>query len=115
MIDKEKLYIKKRWDTKNSALKVYRKYTKEAKGSNQRGMDKTKKITCPYLESNQSMKLTSEKWLKSIDTLTQDQMLHTKEFFNLWSKGSSLPNTNKFLSFQIVQNIYKGAACQAFL
>ena len=31
MIDKEKLYIKKRWDTKNSALKVYRKYTKEAK------------------------------------------------------------------------------------
>ena len=31
LIDKEKLYIKKRGDTKNSALRVYRKYTKEAK------------------------------------------------------------------------------------
>ena len=30
-IDKEKLYIKKRGDTKNSALRVYKKYTIEAK------------------------------------------------------------------------------------
>ena len=40
------------------------------------------------------MKLTSKR-LKSIDTLTQDQRLHTKEFFNLWSENSSLPNANK--------------------
>ena len=88
---------------------------KKPKGSNQRGMDKNKKITCPYLESNQLMKITNEKGLKSIDTLTQNQRLHTKEFLNLWSESSSLPNANRFLSFQTVQNIYKGAACQAFL
>ena len=49
------------------------------------------------------MKLTSKKGLKSVDTLTQAQKLHTKEFFNLWSESSSLPNVNKFLSFHIVQ------------
>ena len=67
------------------------KYTKSIqkrpKGSNHRGRDRNKNITCPYLEPNQSMKLTSEEGLKSIDTLTQDQRLHTKEFFNLWSKA----------------------------
>ena len=60
------------------------------------------------------MKLTSEKGLKSIDTLIQDQRLHTKEFFNLWSESSSLPNTNIFLSFHTIQNIHKGTICHAF-
>ena len=61
------------------------------------------------------MKLTSKEGLKTIDTLTQDQRLHTKEFFNLWSKSSSLSNANIFLSFQTVQNIHKGIIYQAFL
>ena len=56
------------------------------------------------------MKLTSEEELKTIDTLTQDQRLHTKGFFNLWSQSSSLPNANIFLSFQTVQNIHKSFA-----
>ena len=68
----------------------------------------TKNITCPYLEPNQSKKLIREDGLKTIDTLTQDQILHTKEFFNLWSENSSLPNANKFFSFQTDQNIHKG-------
>ena len=33
----------------------------------------------PYLEPSQSKKLTREEGLKTIDTLTQDQRLHTKE------------------------------------
>ena len=56
------------------------------------------------------MKLTSEEELKTIDTLTQDQRLHTKWFFNLWSQSSSLPNANIFLSFQTVQTIHKSFA-----
>ena len=51
---------------------------KKPKGSNQRGRDRNKKHHLP-LESNQSMKLTSEEGLKTIDILTQDQRLHTKE------------------------------------
>ena len=61
------------------------------------------------------MKLKSTKGLKSTDTLLQDHRLQTKEFFNLWSESSSLPNANKFLSFHTVQNIHKGVICQAFL
>ena len=56
------------------------------------------------------MKLTSEEELKTIDTLTQDQRLRTKGFFNLWSQSSSLPNANIFISLQIVQNIHKSFA-----
>ena len=108
------MYIKKRGSTKSSAFKVYMEYTKGAQRLKPKGIE-TKNITCPYLELNQSMKLTSEEGLKTIDTLTQDQRLHTKEFFNLWSESSSLPNANIFLSFQTAQNIHKGAICQAFL
>ena len=72
---------------------------KRSRKTQTRGGIETKKITCPYLERNQSMKITSQKWFKSIDTLTQDHRLHTKEFFNLWNESSSLPNANKFLSF----------------
>ena len=88
---------------------------KKPKDSNHTGRDRNKNITCPCLEPNQSMKLTSEEGLKSIDTLTQDLRLHTKEFFNLWSENSSLLNTQIFLSFHTVQNKHKGAICQAFL
>ena len=88
---------------------------KKQKSSTQRGRDRNKKITCPYLEPNQSMKLKRKKGLKSTNTLNQDHRLHIKEFFNLWSESSSFPNTNKFLSFHIVQNIHKGAACQVIL
>ena len=38
-----------------------------------------KNITCPYLKSNQSMKLTREIRLVSIDNLDQDHRLHTKK------------------------------------
>ena len=61
------------------------------------------------------MKLTKEIELISTDTLDQDHKLYTKEFFNLWINNSSLSNANKFLSFQIVQNIHKGITCQALL
>ena len=61
------------------------------------------------------MKLTSEEGLKSIDTLTQDQRLHTKEFFNLWNESSSLSNTNKFISFHIVQNTQGGRLPSIFM
>ena len=80
----------------------------------QKGIE-AKNINCHYLDPNQSKKLTREEELKTIDTLTQDQKLHTKEFFNLWSESSSLPNANKFFSFQTDQNIHKKAICQAFL
>ena len=111
----KKMYIKKRGDTKSNALRVYKEYTKEAKRLNHRGRDRNKNITCPYLKPNQSMKLTSKEELKSINTLTQDQRLYTKEFFNLWSESSSLANANIFLSFHTVQNKHKGVICQAFL
>ena len=62
----------------------------------------------PYLEPSHSKKLTREEGLKTINTLTQDQRLHTKEYFNLWSENSSFPKANKFLSFQTDQNIQKG-------
>ena len=109
------MYIKKRGDTKSNALRVYKEYTKEAKRLNHRGRDRNKNITCPYLKPNQSMKLTSKEELKSINTLTQDQRLYTKEFFNLWSESSSLANANIFISFHTVQNKHKGVICQAFL
>ena len=106
------MYIKKRGSTKSSALKVYKRSPKaQTKGE---GIE-TKNITCPYLEPNQSKKLTREEGLKTIDILTQDQRLHTKEFFNLWSESSSLPKANIFLFFQTNQNIHKETICQAFL
>ena len=68
----------------------------------------------PYLEPSQSKKLTREEELKTIDTLTQDQRLHTKEYFSLWSENFSFPKANKFLSFQTDRKIQKGVICQAF-
>ena len=106
------MYIKKKGSTKSSALRVYKK---SPKAQTEGEWIETKNITCPYLEPNQSKKLTSEGGFKNIDTLTQDQRLHTKEFFNLWSESSSLPDANIFLSFQTVQNIHKGVICQTFL
>ena len=50
-----------------------------------------KNITCPYLKSNQSMKLTREIRLVSIDNLDQDHRLHTKK---LPSPLSSLMERN---------------------
>ena len=50
-----------------------------------------------------------------METLTQDQRLHTKEYFNLWSESSSFPKVSLFLSFQTDQNIHKGVICQALL
>ena len=70
---------------------------------------------CPYLEPSYSKKLTREEGLKTINTLTQDQRLHTKEYFSLWSENTSFPKANKFLSFQTDQNIHKGVICHAFL
>ena len=79
-IGKEKPYIKKRGNTKNSVVKVYSKsLMAQPKGEGKRA----KKITCPYLELNQSMKLTREISLVSTNTLDQDHRLHTKEIFNL--------------------------------
>ena len=69
----------------------------------------------PYLEPSHSKKLTKEKGLKTINTLTQDQRLHTKECFSFWSESTSFPKANKFLTFQTNQNIHKGAICHAFL
>ena len=69
----------------------------------------------PYLEPCHSKKLTREKGLKTIHTLTQDQRLHTKKCFSLWSENTSFPKTNKFLSFQTDQNIHKGVICHTFL
>ena len=79
------------------------------------GGKETKNITCPHLQPSQSMKLTKEIGHISTNTLDQDHRFYTKEFFNLWIDNSSLSNTIKFLFFHIVQNIHKGAACQAFL
>ena len=111
LIDKKYVYKEKRKHQKQCPQSIQKK----PKGSNRRERNRNKKITCPYLEPNQSKKLTSEEGFKTIDTLTQDQRLHTKEFFNLWSESSSLPNANIFLSFQTNQNIHKGVICQAFL
>ena len=47
-------------------------------GSPKRERGRNKKITCLYLESNQSMKLTREIGHISTDTLDQDHKLHTK-------------------------------------
>ena len=114
MIDKEKLYTKIRGDQKQHPQSIQEVYKRSQKAQTRGGGIETKNITCPYLEPNQSIKVTREKWLKSIDTLTQDQRLHIKEFFNLWSESSSLPNVNKFLFFHIVQNIHKGSLAKPF-
>ena len=79
LIDKGN-YIK--W--KEEALKtVPSKYTrsiqKQPKGSKPRWGEETKHFTFPYLEPSQSKKLIREEGLKTIDILTQDQRLHTKE------------------------------------
>ena len=69
-IDKEKLYIKKRGDTKNNALRsIQEVYNRSQKAQTKGGRIETKNIICPYLKPNQSIKLTSEKGLKSMDTL----------------------------------------------
>ena len=69
-LSKENMYIKKRGDTKNSVLKVYKKYTKEAKRLKPKGKGYKQKTThALYLEPIQSMKLKSEKGLKSTNTL----------------------------------------------
>ena len=83
LIDKGN-YIKQ----KEEALKtVPSKYTgsiqKQPKGSKPRWGEETKHFTFPYLEPSQSKKLIREEGLKTIDTLTQDQILHTKEYFSL--------------------------------
>ena len=44
-LSKENMYIKKRGDTKNSVLKVYKKYTKEAKRLKPKGKGYKQKTT----------------------------------------------------------------------
>ena len=61
------------------------------------------------------MKLTKELGHISIDTLDQDDKLHTKEYFNLWTDNSSFSNVNKSFSFHIDKKIHKEATCQALL
>ena len=64
------MYIKKRGHTKSSALRVCKEYTKEAKRLKPKGKGYKQKTThALYLEPNQSMKLKSEKGLKSTNTL----------------------------------------------
>ena len=105
----------KRRHQKQCPRSIQEVYKRSQKAQTRGGEIETKNITCPYLEPNQSTKVTREKWLNSIDTLTQDQRLHIKEFFNLWSESSSLPDANIFFSIQTVQNIHKGVICQTFL
>ena len=71
----------RRGSTKNNDLKVYREYTKTAQSRTPRGKG-VKHTIFPYFEPNQSKKLTREEGLKTIDTLIQDQRLHTKEYFS---------------------------------
>ena len=94
---------------------MYREYTKAAQRLETKGGGNKQQNPYPYLEPSHSKKLIREEGFKTINTLTQDQRLHTKEYFSLWSENSSFPKANKFLSFQTNQNIHKGAICQAFL
>ena len=82
LINKGKYTNQEEETPKTSALKVYRWYTHRLP-----------------LESIQSKKLTREEGLKTKEILTQDQRLHTKEYFNLWSESSSFLKANLFLSF----------------
>ena len=52
------MYLTKRGSTKNSALKVYREYTKTAQRLETKGGGKKQHFTNPYLEPRQSKKLT---------------------------------------------------------
>ena len=70
----------KRRHQKQCPRSIQEVYKTSQKAQN-RGVEiETKNITCPYFEPNQSMKVTSEKRFKTIDTLIQAQRLHTKEF-----------------------------------
>ena len=97
------MYIKEKRSDKSSALRVYKEYTKEAQRLKPKGKGQKQKTSPTLTQSliNQSKKLTSEEGLKTIDTLTQDQRLHAKEFFNLSSESSSLPNAKPFYEFSL--------------
>ena len=93
-------------------LQVYKMYTTEAP----RGKgEESKSITSPYLEPNQSMKLTRDIGHIFTNTLDQNHKLYTKEYFSLWTDNSPFPNAYKFFSFHTNQKMHKGATCQAFL
>ena len=77
-------YIKRKEEApKQRPLSIQEVYKSSPKARNQGGRKETKHFTFPYLEPSQSKKLTREEGLKTISTLTQDQRLHTKEYFNL--------------------------------
>ena len=107
------IYKKRR---QNIIPKYTGKYTLAAQWLTQKGRGgETKNITYPHLEPSQSIKLTREIGLISINALDQDHKLYTKELFTLWIEIVVLSNTNKFLSFHTVQKIHRGATFQAFL
>ena len=85
-------------------LEYSKSIQKKLKSSNQMGRDRNKKITYPYLEPNQSIKLKCEKGLKSTNTLNQDYRLQ-KNFSIFGAKDPrSQTLTNSFPS--ILSKIY---------
>ena len=70
LIDKKDVHIEKRKHQKQCPQSTQGVYKRSQKAQTEGEGIETKNITCPYLEPNQSMKLTSEEGLKTIDTLT---------------------------------------------
>ena len=80
LIDKGNYIKRKEEAPKQCPLSIQGVYKSSPKARNQ---GRRKEITYPYLEPSHSKKLTREEGLKTISTLTQDQRLHAKEYFNL--------------------------------
>ena len=91
--------------------KSYREYTRGAQGHKKN----RKYNTSSQLAPSQSKKLSKERGPSFTTDLVHNQILQTKEFFNLCIESSSLSKAILFLSFQIAQKIRKGAVFHTFL
>ena len=88
---------------------MYTNSKKKKKKKNPNNNTLTKK------EPNHSTKSSKDIEFVPMYCFTQVNKILRKTIFKKWVECSSLSNTRRFLSFETIQKIYKGASLQTFL